>query len=636
VTTTTIEAPKETGQVKQRPDWRFILRELFVNVIVQNRILKKVYPGIMHFLLFWGVGIQIVGTILSLLQFELFTPFTVPFPRASAYLIFELVMDIAGGMILLGGIMAIFRRLVTRPTQLETSWDDWYALAILMLMPILGFLTEGLRFLAANPVWRSWSPIGNLTANILSAVGVNASSADAMHQTLFWAHIGAGLVFFASIPFSKMKHLLTGPLNIIQRSQRGLGEIEFIENIEEVEKLGVGQIDEFSSNLLLAFNACAQCGRCEEVCPATFSGMALSPRVVVRNLRNEVQGTLVSANGSELLLLTEKVIESDIPWQCTTCGACVNACPMFINPVDALVEMRRYATLTTGDIPGPVGEALMGMERRGNPWSMPKESHAPWLNELGVRELSPGDETDILLFVGCAFGYDARSQQAGKEFVSLLQKAKVDFATLGSAEGCCGETARRLGHEYVFQVMAEENVATLDSVKFNRIVTPCAHCFSTLKNEYPQLGGNYQVMHHTELLFQLVKSGKLSFSSNGAEEIFSYHDSCYLGRYNQIYKQPRDLLNAIPEISTLELDRREVDGFCCGGGGGQMWMETDPDTRINQRRLDEVISNEKTNRVVTACPYCLIMFDDAIRSQGIGESMEVMDIAEVLADHYKE
>lgn len=613
-----------------------MLRDLFSNVIIQTRILKKAYPGIMHFLIFWGVSIQIIGTFLSLLQFELFTPFIIEFPRANAYLIFELVMDIAGGMILLGGLMAIFRRVVLRPSQLETRWDDWYALAILMLMPILGFLTEGLRFLAANPAWRLWSPIGNITANLLASLGMDAARADALHQTLFWAHIGTGLVFFASIPFTKLKHLLTGPLNILQRSRRPMGEIEFIDDIENVEKLGVGQIDEFSPNLLLAFNACAQCGRCEEVCPATFSGMALSPRVVVRNLRDEVQGTLVSSNGKELLALTQNAIDGVTPWLCTTCGACINACPMFINPVDALIEMRRYATLTTGDIPGPVGEALMGMERRGNPWSMPKESHAPWLKELGVRVLSPGDETDILLFIGCAFGYDARSQQAGREFVTLLQRAQVNFATLGAAEGCCGETARRLGHEYVFQVMAQENVATLDSVKFNKIVTPCAHCFSTLKNEYPQLGGNYVVQHHTEFLSELVSAGALEFSSNGAGEIFSYHDSCYLGRYNQILEQPRDLLNAIPDVNTVELERHGVDGFCCGGGGGQMWMETDPDTRINQRRLDEVISNRKTNRVVTACPYCLIMFDDAIRSQGLGEQIGVKDIAEVLSEHFRD
>jgi Fe-S oxidoreductase/nitrate reductase gamma subunit len=631
--TSPIEAPRKSKEKLERRDWGYVFRELIVNVIFQNRILKKSFPGIMHLLLFWGVSIQILGTILSIMQFELFLPFTLPFPREGAYLVFEFVMDVAGGMILLGGLMAVFRRLITRPSQLETRWDDWYALIIVLLMPVLGFLTEGMRILATNPDWRMWSPIGNMVANLITALGIDAQGADSLHQILFWAHIGTGLIFLASIPFTKLKHIFTGPLNILARSRRPMGEIQFIANIEEVEKLGVGQIDEFTPNLLLAFNACAQCGRCEEVCPASLSGMSLSPRTVVRNLRDEVQGSLVAANGNDLQPITDVAIESETPWLCTTCGACINACPMFINPVDVLVELRRYSTLTTGDIPSPVGEALMGMERRGNPWSMPKESHAPWVKELGVRELSPGDETDILLFIGCAVGYDARSQAAGRELVSLLQNANVNFATLGSAEACCGETARRLGHEYLFQVMAGENVALLESVTFNRIVTPCAHCFSTLKNEYPQMGGQYTVQHHTELLQELIDLGHLSFGSNRNGAKFSYHDSCYLGRYNEIYQEPRDLLRSIPEIDLIELDRREENGFCCGGGGGQMWMETDPDTRINQRRLEEVVSNGRTNTVVTACPYCLIMFDDAIRSKGIGETMHVTDIAEVLREH---
>ncbi|MCK5645290.1 MAG: respiratory nitrate reductase subunit gamma [Anaerolineales bacterium] len=633
MTASTTATPDQTIKKSPPRGWGGTLRELFINVIVQRRILKKLYPGVMHVMLFWGVSIQILGTILSLLQFELFLPFSVPFPRTSFYLAFELVMDVAGVMILIGGLMAIFRRLVTRPAQLESHWEDWYALTILILLPTLGFITEGLRIQAANPDWRIWSPIGNMVANWISALGIDAQTADAVHQTFFWTHIGTGLVFFASIPFTKLRHLFTGPLNILQRPIRSMGEIEFIENIEEVEKLGAGQIDEFSSNLLLAFNACAQCGRCEEVCPATLSGMQLSPRAVIRDLRDEVQHALVSTNGNGVLALADNVIDTETPWLCTTCGACINICPMFINPVDALLEMRRYATLTTGEIPGPVGEALMGMERRGNPWSMPKESHAPWAKELGVRVLAPGDETDVLLFIGCAFGYDARSQQAGKEFIALLQKADVDFSILGPEEGCCGETARRLGHEYLFQVMAQENITVLDSVKFNRIVTPCAHCFSTLKNEYPQMGGEYEVMHHTELLNALIESQQLVFSANGADITLSYHDSCYLGRYNGIYDQPRELLNSIPEIKTLELDRRGENGFCCGGGGGQMWMETDPDTRINHRRLDEVVENGKTNTVVTACPYCLIMFDDAIRSKAVGDTIQVLDIAEVLSQH---
>lgn len=633
MTATSIDTPIETREEPKRRDWRSILRELLVNVVFQNRVLRKAYPGLMHFLIFWGVSIQVLGTILSILQFELFLPVSVPFPRQSAYLLFELVMDLAGGMILLGVLMAAFRRLVSRPSHLETRWDDWYALGILLLLPLLGFVTEGLRFVAASPEWRQWSPIGNLVAGLFTNLGVGPQDADAAHPFFFWTHIVAGLVFFASIPFTKLKHLLTGPLNILARSPRAMGEIEFIENIEEVEKLGVGQIDEFAPNLMLAFNACAQCGRCEDVCPATFSGMNLSPRVIIRNLRDEVQGVLVSPNGKDLLPLSDQVIDSETPWLCTTCGACVYACPMFINPVDALVEMRRFATLTTGDVPGSVGEALTGMERRGNPWSMPKEEHAPWAKELGIPTISPGGETDVLLFLGCAYGYDSRSQKAGREFASLLQKAGVEFAILGSAEGCCGETARRLGHEYLFQVMAEENLETFKAITFNRIVTACAHCFNTLKNEYPQMGGEYVVQHHTEFLLDLVAQGSLTFSSNGSDASYSFHDSCYLGRYNEIYAQPRELLESVPEIDILELERRQANGFCCGGGGGQMWMETDPDTRINQRRLDEVVSNGQTNGVVTACPYCLIMFDDAIRSKGIGDTIQVKDIAEVLAEH---
>jgi Fe-S oxidoreductase len=280
-----------------------------------------------------------------------------------------------------------------------------------------------------------------------------------------------------------------------------------------------------------------------------------------------------------------------------------------------------------------VGEALTGMERRGNPWSMPKENHAPYARELGVKVIQPGDEVDVLLFLGCAFGYDTRSQQAGRAFIKILQHAGVNFGILGPAEACCGETARRLGHEYLFQVMAQENIATFDSVSFNRLVTPCAHCFSTFRNEYPQFGGEYHVMHHTELLAELLREGRIKVVENGENHILSYHDSCYLGRYNKIYNEPRSILNSVPDLNLIELPRSKQNAFCCGGGGGHMWMEIDPATRINHRRLDEIVSQAHADTVVTACPYCLIMFEDAISSKGMGESVHAMDISEVINDH---
>jgi Fe-S oxidoreductase len=275
------------------------------------------------------------------------------------------------------------------------------------------------------------------------------------------------------------------------------------------------------------------------------------------------------------------------------------------------------------------------MERYGNPWGLPREQRAQWTNELGVRVLLPGEACDVLLFLGCAFSYDERNKQAGQQFVQLLKQAGVDFAVLGSEEGCCGETPRRLGHEYLFQVMAEENISNLNSLSFKRIVTPCAHCFNTLKNEYAEFGGDYSVLHHTELLHELLQQGRLKPPSADAAQGVTFHDSCYLGRYNQIYEQPRQVLDAVAGLQHFEMPRNKEDAFCCGGGGGQMWMETDPNTRLNQRRLDEAVANEHVEMIVTACPYCMIMFDDAIRSKGLSDSVVVKDISEVLSDEAK-
>lgn len=635
MTTSSNEALSTLANQREAPRWLFAIREFLKHALLQDRVLKRIYPGIMHFLLFWGVSIQLFGTGISLLQFELFTPFTISFPQEGAYLWFELIMDIAGGMILVGATMALFRRLVLRPETLKNRWDDWYAIGLLFLLPILGFSSEAMRISTTQPEWRAWAPIGNLLSRAFDGLRLNPITADTIHQTLYWTHIAAGLVFVISIPFTKLRHLITGPLNIILRPQRKAAALEPIANIEEAEKLGVGEMEEFPSHFLLGFDACVQCGRCEEVCPSWSSGMPYSPRALLRSLRDVMHQTLFNPDPNGEKSVFQADIDKEIPWRCTTCGACIEVCPMFINPVDAVIELRRYLTLTTGEIPSEVGEALMGMERRGNPWSMPKENHAPWAKELGIRVLQPGDQVDTLLFIGCAFGYDTRSQQAGQELARLLQEAQVDFGILGSAEACCGETARRLGHEYLFQVMAKENITALGSIQFKRIVTACAHCFNTLKNEYPQFGGQYLVQHHTEFLAELVTQGRFQLKENSDGQVYSFHDSCYLGRYNQIIEAPRQILSAIPSLDTTELPRRKQNTFCCGGGGGHMWMEIDPTTRINHRRLEEVIERAHADTVVTACPYCLIMFDDAIRSKGLGESVSVKDISEVLSEHIR-
>ncbi len=605
--------------------------DLVVHAIAQVRIYKKAYAGIMHGLIFWGVTIQVIGTAINLMQMKLFTPFELTnFPRNFAYLFYELIMDFAGAFIIVGVIMAGLRRFIWKPKTLETKWDDIYALVILTLIPIAGFTTEAFR-LIANPVdWANWSPFGNLWAAGLTGMGVTPAIAANLHDALFWVHVGLGLTFAATIPFTKLRHLVLAPVNVFFRPRKKEGELTKIENIEETEILGVGTIDQFTSPQLLAFETCVRCGRCEEACPATSSGMPYSPKTLIQTLRSTMYTTLIYGNGNGTHELLGEVLPEDFPWYCTTCGACLKKCPTFVNPVDEVIDLRRYQVLTTGNVQKSVSDVMRNLERQGNPWGMPADDRLAWAEGLDVRELAPGEETDVLLYLGCAFAYDDRNKKVAQSFVRILQKAGVDFAILGLDEACCGETARRMGHEYLFQVFAQQNIETFNQVKFNRIVTQCPHCFNTLKNEYPQFGGNYQVQHYTEFLAELdLPWDQITPNGEANLEKVTYHDSCYLGRYNDIYRQPRQLLKKA-KVETVELARRYENSFCCGGGGGQMWLETDAETRINHRRLQEVI-DVKANCVATACPYCLNMFDDAIRSKGLGEEIQVMDIAEIIA-----
>lgn len=619
--------------------WPAALQDFFLHAIVQARIWKKVYAGVMHFLIFWGVAIQVVGTAINLMQMALFTPFALEnFPRGNWYFAYEFLMDLAGLFILAGVVMAAFRRLALRPKSLPTAWDDTYALSTLMLLPIVGFFTESMRLISAAPPWARYSFAGNWLADILKSWGLNADTAFSLHPYLLLTHIFLALTLIASIPFTKMRHLLYGPLNIILHPRRAYGALTKIEGLETAEVLGVGKISDFTSQNLLEFDACLRCGRCEEVCPATFSGMDYSPKTLLIQLRDAMTDALGTPgkNGNGSKELPVHLFEDESLWSCTTCGACLTRCPVFIRPPERVVDMRRYQILTTGEMPKSVGDTLRNMERQGNPWGMPPQDRMKWAEGLNVRELAPGDEVDVLLFMGCAAAYDERSKKVARSFVRLLQKANVNFGVLGLDESCCGETARRMGHEYIFQVSAAQNIETFNSVEFKRIITQCPHCFNTLKNEYPQMGGEYEVMHHTELLVEMnavgaweqESKGDASQHPNTPAPKLTYHDSCYLGRYNGIYKAPRQLLDQA-KVDRVELKRHGENSFCCGAGGGGMWLETDPNKRINHRRLQEAL-DAQAETVATACPYCLSMFEDAISSKGLGERIRAMDIAEVL------
>ncbi len=607
---------------------RHRLRDVLVYAIGQARTVDRIYPGIMHLLIFWGVILQGVGTVIKIWQMGLFLPFNWIWPLFSrnGYLGYELVMDLAGGAILLGVVMAAIRRTLIRPGFMETSWDAVYALILLTAIPVVGFLTEGLRLLSTNPSYAAWSPIGNLTANFLRSAGVQGAAVELLHPYLFWSHVGLGLVFAASIPFTRLRHMLTAPLHIFLKTDRPTGELETIPDLMEAEVLGAETISDFSSLGLISFDACLQCGRCEAVCPATIAGMDYSPRVLLLQLRDNMAESLQSGEtGSTDGLYPDLTTESML-WACTTCGACLDVCPAFIRPPEHVVEIRRAQVLMTGEMPQNVGETLRNYERQGNPWGIPPKNRTGWIKDLTVPVIGPGDKVDVLFFVGCAGAFDERNQQVTRSFVQLLQKLRVNYGILGEEELCCGETARRMGNEYLFQTFAEENIALLEEIQFKRIVTLCPHGLNTLRHEYPRFGGHYRVQHAVEFLVEILPQQRLTLESPPSR--LTFHDSCYLGRYNNIYTQPRFLLKQL-QVEPVEMKESRENSFCCGGGGGGMWLETDPQTRINHHRLEQALEVE-AKTITTTCPFCLIMLDDALRSKGMTEEIQVLDLMEIL------
>lgn len=603
------------------------IKDFFVHVLAQIRILKRAYPGIMHVLIFWGMTLLIIGHAITLMQMALFVPFVeLTFPRENLYLTFEFISDIAGLMVLTGLLLAAFRRFVLRPKYLQTQWDDAYVLIMIGIIPILGYINEGTRIIAAQPDWAASSPVGNLFASVMSGFGLTSTGAASIHSALVWTHLIFGLVLIGSIPFTKLRHLVFTPINILLRTDRRAGVLEKIEDIENAEILGVGNIEEFTSMQLLSFDACTTCGRCEDACPVTISGMTYSPKDVIQAFRNAMHATLVA--GSNPNGETQELFAGETAWACTTCGLCLSVCPAFVNPIDEIIDIRRYQVLTTGGMPKSVGDTLRNMERQGNPWGIPPQDRLKWAEGLDVNLIQPGQETDVLLFLGCSLAFDERNKKIARAIVKLFEQKGIDYAILGIDEGCCGETARRLGHEYVFQVMAEQNIEILNEVKFNKIVTQCPHCFNTIKNEYPQFGGNFEIEHLATYLAKLPAEGASSTNAR-----ITYHDPCYLGRYNDEYDSPRELLDRAG-FERIEMTQCKANSFCCGGGGGQMWLETDAETRVNHQRLNQTLDTG-VDTVITACPYCLTMYEDAINSKGLGEQIKVLDLAEVLAEGSK-
>ena len=545
---------------------------------------------------------------------------------------FSYILDIAAVFILFAIIWAAIRRYLLKPTRLEPSGEAAIILALIFLLIIGHLLMEGFRIQATGDALASWTPIRSWFANLFEGLGEGL--AQTLYDVVWWLHYLILIGFLVYILYSKHLHLLASFFNIFFRSLRPKGALVPIE-LEVAETFGVSGIEQFTWKQLLDGYACTQCGRCQDSCPAYLSGKPLNPKELIQELKKhllEVGPALLKDKEGKAEnpghSLIGDIITEDVLWSCVTCRACQEECPVLNEHIDKIIDMRRHLVLEQARMPDTAQTVLSYIRDRRHSCPGTTASRVDWTEGLDVKVLSAGEEADLLYWVGCAGALEDRNMKVSAAFAKLLKAPGVSFAILGPEEGCCGEPARRMGDEYTFQLRAQQNIELLKSHNVKRIVTACPHCYNTIKNEYPQFGGEFEVVHHSELIADLLKQGRVK-SSKEVGKLVTYHDSCYLGRYNDIYGPPREMLKAIPAVRVVEMPRNHKGSFCCGGGGGCFWMEERVGRRINELRIEEAIQT-RAEIVATACPYCLQMFEDAIKAKGVEESLQAMDIVELL------
>jgi Fe-S oxidoreductase/nitrate reductase gamma subunit len=627
-----LQRGKPEARVNQ---WGGRVRSVLLFVAAQARVLAQP-AGIGHFIIFWGFIFITLGTAEHMLG--MIVPgfgYEVIIGK-TADGILSLLLDIFGLLVLGAIVVAVVRRFVFKPQRLKI--DDpkakIEAAFILVLIFILILLMYGIRgteiLMEPGRVPRIYTPLSHYAAAWMREWNIDVSMANGVFA---WSHHLIIFFFLIYIPFSKHIHILGAIPNVFFRNLGATGSLSRMDfEDESTEKFGVSEIQEFTWKQLLDLYACTECGRCQIACPAFLTDKPLSPYRVIHRLRGHLmreRSALLSGAYRESgapQIVPDTVTEDEL-WACTTCGACMQECPTFIEHVPKIVDMRRYLVLTESSFPSELQPVFRNMEVNYNPWALGYASRADWASGLGVPIAADRGSFDVLLWIGCAGSYDARGQSIARAMVELLRRAGVDFAILGVEEKCCGETARRAGNEYLAHMLIEANIETLKKYRFERIVTICPHGYHSLKVDYPQHGFEAPVLHHSELLLELVKSGRLTVP-DGPSLTGTYHDSCYLGRYSGIIDEPRELLRGIAGLRLVELRRRGKRSFCCGAGGGRMWMEETLGRRINEERVDESLA-KGVDRIFTACPFCVTMFEDGLKARE-REEVKVLDIAEVL------
>ncbi|WP_079932928.1 heterodisulfide reductase-related iron-sulfur binding cluster [Carboxydocella sp. ULO1] len=618
----------QVGQPEKRwqsehTSWKRFLSNSFGHL----RLLRDKYPGIMHWLIFWGFVVFAIGTLSVMLEED----FKIPIYRGSYYLVLSFLLDIFGAGAIVGLLMALWRRYVIRPPRLDSNPDDGVTLLLILGIIVTGFILEGLRISFTKDPWAGWTPVGFMLAKSFSQMAETAQRN--LHQVIWWIHLLLTFGFIAYIPHSKLFHIITGSLNqYLAKDKAAQALVPLNLEDENIEQFGIAEIQQFTWKQLMDGDACIRCGRCQDNCPAHLTQKPLSPKKFTQDLKNHLYERVEKfrQTNEEIggLALVPEVIEEDVVWSCTTCRSCEEQCPVFVEHVPKIVDLRRNLVMMESNFPSEAQLAFRSMENNGNPWNIGWKSRADWAQELSVPLLVEDSEVEYLYWPGCSGAFDNRNKKVAIAVVKLLQKAGVSFGILGTEEKCCGDSARRLGNEYLFQNLAQENIETMNGYGVRKIITSCPHCYNTIKNEYPHFGGNYQVYHHSEFLAQLLKEGRLK-PQKKLDLQCTYHDSCYLGRYNDIYTEPRAILDTITGLAVLEMERNREKGFCCGAGGGRMWLEEHIGKRINLERTEQALTTG-ANTIVTACPFCLTMLEDGTKMKNVNETIKTKDLAELL------
>jgi len=616
---------------------------LFVKTLADGlwhrRVVRSPYAGIMHALIFGGFLLLLMGPALDFASEHIYH-----FMEGNIYLGVSLMLDTGGILALVGLGMAAYRRYVMKPAKLNNVLDDGVTLTLLAAILVSGFLLEGLRIagtgeLDAHPNWSAWSPGGFVFALAFNPLGQDVN--QTLHQTVWWGHvaISMGAIAYVFLGFTRLAHIATAPVNMLLRTQGPKGVLQPIDlEAENIGTLGAAKIDDLTWKDLLDLDACTRCGRCQEICPAARTNKALSPKKLIQNLKAHLleRGPALlrgkrdgeeNADDAAPAMIGGVVTEEEL-WACTTCGACEEVCPVYIEPISKIIAMRRNLVLEQGSIEGTVMAALRSCQDRGHPWKGASASRTDWASGLDVKNISNNGDSGLLFWVGCTEGVQESAMGIPVALAKILKAADVEISFLGHEESCCGHFARRIGDEYLFQCQAQANIETLKRHNVKKIITACPHCYHTLKYEYPQFGGEFEVVHHTEFILQLIEEGKLKFN-NTINKTVAYQDPCYLGRYHSIYEAPRKILAAIPGVKVVEMEGCRGSSLCCGAGGGRMWIEEEPEQRVNRLRAKDAIATG-ADIVITACPFCLQMFKDALGGFGLEEPPQTLDLVELL------